>query len=603
MLPYKKILHSLNLPFVVVEPVGAQFRVVDLNSRFLKLIHGQKENFTGVEARKAFNPPSLRTDGLWEQVQKSLLRAVQKGENELLADVPVEICPPNSREVQKNLWTIEISPITDHADGEISSLLLLIKEVKKVGLESPSGPQVLEEHLLEPLKRLEPLINKSSDLIWILDADRKFDYVSSGSFSVLGREPEEFFGKDAMDMVHPDDQETLEVSLDYLMKHKQLEVPPIRLLNINGHWRWMEAMATHLVVDDKVQGFLFNLRDVTHFLQQEREIRQLHERYALAVRATRDLIYDWDLVSDVRLRFYQNTRNLYGYSPEEVEKKFFWHNRIHPEDKERAMQLLDRHLEDPEASFVENSYRIRTRDGGYAHVVDHGFIIRNKEGKAVRIVGAMRDATQMIQQKQALQVANERYNMALNAANEMIWDWDLGTDEIIRNAAFPAVYGYNEGEADTARFWISRVHPDDRQQMEGSLMNAIEDPQTNQWLAGYQVKAADGTYKHVIDRAWISRDASGKATRIVGATMDVTESKKAYDQIQHQNTLLREIAWSQSHLVRAPLSRLLGLIEYIEQISGESSLKSEEWKNLKNAATELDDVVRTIVRKSENLKF
>ncbi len=592
----------MNLPFVVVEPVGSRFRILDLNSQFLLLIHGHKEDFIGDEAKKAFTFRSLRTDGLWEQLRKALKKSIQKAEHEQLKEVFVEIREPISREVQQTLWSLETSPIAD-ARGRTTAVLILIKEVKEVVTDPASGTQALEEHLLEPLKRLEPLINKSSDLIWILDAERKLDYVSSGSLSVLGREPQDFVGKDVLNMVHPDDIETLEVSLDYLLKHQQLEVPPIRLLSTKGNWRWMEAKATHLIVDNKVQGFLFNLRDVTHFLKQEREIRQLHERYALAVRATRDLIYDWDLESDVRLRFYQNTRDLYGYSPEEVEKKFFWHKRIHPDDKERAMELLERHLQDPEASFVENNYRIRTRDGAYAYVVDHGFIIRNKEGKAVRIVGAMRDVTQMIEQKQALQIANERYNMAMKAANEMIWDWDLQTGEIIRNAAFPAVYGYQEGEADTVDFWISRVHPDDRRQVEASLMGAIEDPQTNQWLENYQVRAADGTYKHVIDRAWISRKASGKATRVVGATMDVTESKKAYDQIQHQNTLLRDIAWSQSHLVRAPLSRLLGLIEYIEQVSNECSLQSSDWKNLKKAATELDDVVRTIVRKSENLEF
>lgn len=602
MLPYKKILHSLNLPFVLVESDGSQFRILDLNRKFSNLIYRAEENIIGIDPEKVFAFCSVGTNGLWEQLQRAINRTVLSGGNTLLEEIPVDIVQPDSMDIRKTFWTIEISPIADF-QGKATSVLVLVKEVKAAIPNLPLGSQALEEHLLEPLKRLEPLINKSSDLIWILDARRKFDYVSSGSFSVLGRQPEEFVGKDVVEMVHPDDQETLEVSLDYLMKHPQLEVPPIRLLNTQGDWRWMEAMATHLMVDDKVQGFLFNLRDVTHFLKQEREIRLLHERYALAVRATRDLIYDWDLERDVRLRFYQNTRNLYGYSPEEVEKKFFWHKRIHPEDKDRAMQLLESHLEDPQANFVENNYRIRTRDGGYAHVVDHGFIIRNKEGKAVRIVGAMRDVTQMIEQKQALQVANERYNMAMKAANEMIWDWDLRTNEIIRNAAFPAVYGFKEGEADTAGFWISRVHPDDRQQMEGSLMRAIDDPETNQWLGNYQIMTADGTYKYVIDRAWISRDATGKATRIVGATMDVTESKKTYDQVQHQNTLLREIAWSQSHLVRAPLSRLMGLIEYIEQVSTELSIQSGEWKNLKNAATELDDVVRTIVRKSENLEF
>jgi len=81
--------------------------------------------------------------------------------------------------------------------------------------------------------------------------------------------------------------------------------------------------------------------------------------------------------------------------------------------------------------------------------------------------------------------------------------------------------------------------------------------------------------------------------------MDITKEKKNLDAIEMQNRKLAEIAWEQSHVVRAPLARMMGCIHLLEQ-TDEYSQKLLE--SVKSSAHELDRIIKTIVAKAEELK-
>src|SRR5690606_5357492 len=100
---------------------------------------------------------------------------------------------------------------------------------------------------------------------------------------------------------------------------------------------------------------------------------------------------------------------------------------------------------------------------------------------------------------------------------------------------------------------------------------------------------------------FIVRDPSGAAIRVVGSALDATESRTAMKKIKDQNKILRDIAWEQSHLVRAPLARLKGLLDMLE--SGDTSiLSADEIIQLMSVSyEELDSIVRSIVHKSAQI--
>ena len=102
----------------------------------------------------------------------------------------------------------------------------------------------------------------------------------------------------------------------------------------------------------------------------------------------------------------------------------------------------------------------------------------------------------------------------------------------------------------------------------------------------------------MVDRGFIVRDMQGSPLRVVGSVLDATESRKAMKRIKEQNKILRDIAWEQSHLVRAPLARFKGLLDMLMQ-EDFSVLSQDEILELMNTSyLELDQIIRGIVQRS-----
>jgi PAS domain S-box-containing protein len=108
--------------------------------------------------------------------------------------------------------------------------------------------------------------------------------------------------------------------------------------------------------------------------------------------ATADALWDWDLESDT-LRWNQGIQSLFGVPLHELGLGTgSWIYRIHPDDRDRVLQGIHAVIDGRQESWADE-YRFRRGDGAYAHVRDRGFVIRNGNGAAVRMLGAMTDNT------------------------------------------------------------------------------------------------------------------------------------------------------------------------------------------------------------------
>ncbi|UZN04784.1 EAL domain-containing protein [Cellulomonas sp. S1-8] len=132
-----------------------------------------------------------------------------------------------------------------------------------------------------------------------------------------------------------------------------------------------------------------------------------------------------------------------------------------------------------------------------------------------------------------LRVSEERYALAAEAANDGMWDWDLGTGVVYYSARWKALLGFTEDEIGaTSHEWLSRVHPADRVTVDRALSHHLNgrDPALE---VGYRLRTADGTYRWMITNALSVRDTDGTVTRLVGSMTDVTERQQLEEQLRH----------------------------------------------------------------------
>ena len=143
--------------------------------------------------------------------------------------------------------------------------------------------------------------------------------------------------------------------------------------------------------------------------------------------------------------------------------------------------------------------------------------------------------------QEALQISEERFQYAARATLELIWDWNVATDKVSFNEALRSAWGYDlpDHEADFA-WWRERIHPEDRDAVLRSFATAIE--KDDRFSGAYRFQRADGSYGHVLDRAFIVRDQRGNVRRVIGAMVDVTQLHKADERLRESELRFRSVA-------------------------------------------------------------
>jgi hypothetical protein len=149
--------------------------------------------------------------------------------------------------------------------------------------------------------------------------------------------------------------------------------------------------------------------------------------------------------------------------------------------------------------------------------------------------------------------------------------------------------------------WGTQVHPADLKRVETGLMEIFTDSSKGRWSAEYRFKKADGNYAHIEGNGYIIRNEAGQATKMIGVMKDITEMQEHIGAIEKQNQKLLEIAWMQSHGVRAPLAKIMGLVDLIKNLPNSDFEKSQLLGHLLSSAYELDAIVRTISEKTEHI--
>jgi len=126
--------------------------------------------------------------------------------------------------------------------------------------------------------------------------------------------------------------------------------------------------------------------------RNEEALRTSQERFELVTRATSDAIWDWNLETN-ELWWNEGFQKLFGYKAEDVGNDIAsWEARLHPEDAERVIRDIDKHIKSGKTHWADE-YRFRRADGTYAFVIDRGYVVYDSEGQPKRMLGSMMDVT------------------------------------------------------------------------------------------------------------------------------------------------------------------------------------------------------------------
>lgn len=185
------------------------------------------------------------------------------------------------------------------------------------------------------------------------------------------------------------------------------------------------------------------------------------------------------------------------------------------------------------------------------------------------------------------------YETVNKATNDVIWEYDILSNELKWMAGYEDAYGYKDDMVPKDFWLMKKIHEDDREHIKKSFRSAI-DKKEKSWYSQYRLICADGTFKYIADSAYAIFNDEGEPLRMIGAMQDISSQKKYEQQLILKNNSLKEIAWINSHKVRRPLSNILGLVELIKNPNNDKDEILKFVELLTISSRELDNAVITI---------
>jgi two-component system cell cycle sensor histidine kinase/response regulator CckA len=157
------------------------------------------------------------------------------------------------------------------------------------------------------------------------------------------------------------------------------------------------------------------------------------------------------------------------------------------------------------------------------------------------LVRAIRYSIERKRSENALRMSEERFELMARATNDAVWDWDLVANRIWWNVGVRSFLGYPPDHLGTdLDWWRAHIHPEDRERVISCIRSVI-DGGGRFWLDEYRYLCADGSYACVFDRGYVIHDDRGKAVRMIGAMMDITDRKRAEEALRETNETLRTL--------------------------------------------------------------
>lgn len=437
----------------------------------------------------------------------------------------------------------------------------------------------------------------SKDFLWLYEEDSLLGLEASKT--VFPHQYQELFNLAENCINHPDT--VFEVKIDRPTQDGSLKVCLWQFICLTD--------AKGLPVEMQGTGI-----DFTEHVQAREALKLEYERYKYVNLAHNEAIYDWDIIAD-HISWGDGYWKLFGYD-DIAENSLIsaWLSKIHPDETESIERIVNENLADQNKQNWTLHYQFEKFDGSYAHIEENGYILRDENGKAVRMIGSMRDITaqkiaaaemsalqkELVDHLKILSLSNaelsdsgQNYKDLFYMSPQPMWIFDATTLRFLDvNDAAIRFYGYSRKEF---------------LKMDGGMILPKEEISKKQDGVNAFIKQEiffHGVYRHVKKNGEIMHmdvqskkmKFKGKDTYVVLAN-DITERIKYLESVEKQNQKLQEISWMQANVVRAPLARITQLMESVESIAGADQHKAELESLLEHTAQKLEDLLKSISHK------
>ncbi len=385
----------------------------------------------------------------------------------------------------------------------------------------------VEEELQESQTRFDQLAEQSRTVIWEVNAQGLYTYVSHVAREAWGYAPEELVGRMCFYDLHPDEgRNSFKTAICAVFERKSqvknLERP---LKCKDGNIIWISSNAMPLLnSDNSLRGYRGSHTNITRRKLAEQRLQASEERYRGLVNTMTDIIFMVSL--DGRIDFIGPQVQRYGFTVAELLHRPM-EDFIHPEDRPNVMRDFQHILATGEETA--STFRIFTKNGSIVWLEEIGRPFRDPAGKIVNISGMFRDITERKRAEEAQREAEAKYRAIFENAMDGIYRASADGTFLAVNSAVARILGCATPEevlatSNTPRqSWkvVREVREEFRRQLQSKgVVGGFE----------YEVLRQDGSSRWLSEQAQAVHEADGTVRFYEGVIRDITAHKQAEEE-------------------------------------------------------------------------
>jgi PAS domain S-box-containing protein len=293
------------------------------------------------------------------------------------------------------------------------------------------------------LERYGSYLEKSSDLITLLDESGAIEDESPAVARVLGYEPGELVGRNAFEFVHPDDAERVRSAFDALLADAgTTETVECRFRTADGGHRWLDIRGTNQLDNAAIGGVVVNARDATERKRRETELERASDLLDRTERVA--AVGGWEVDAESREVFWtDNLLDLLGIEGGGTPTLDDALSVYHHEDRPAVEAAVESALADAEPFDLE--VRSPCPEGGVRWVRVQG-VPTVEDGEVVAVRGAVQNVTDQRRRERELEQARAEYEELLDGMNDTVWVTGDDGDFLAVNDAAVETLGYSRAE-------------------------------------------------------------------------------------------------------------------------------------------------------------
>lgn len=443
------------------------------------------------------------------------------------------------RKDQSLVWGSLATCLICHSDGSPDYLIATVENIEQ--------RKAMELALRASEKKYQKLVNDIGEkfVIYSHDMSGELLYISDGIINFIGLSSESVIGKNWAAVVNwmPG---VLEEAQDYVtqlatgaasfVQHGMSYVHPdgtVRTLHVSSH-----AVRDQSGAVVSIDGIV---EDITERKQMETALNESEKRFRLAIDATSDGVWDWDVRSDSTF-LSPNYYKITEYQPDEVAMtgfKFF-KQIMHPDDFPQALETMTAHLQG-KTPYSQIEYRLLTASGTVKWILGRGQVVeRDIDGQPLRMMGTITDITERKQIEETLRKTQIDFQEAQRVGQIGSWNWDVASDTINwsdelyrlydRNPAIP-LPNYKEN--------LNSYTPESAVVLNAAVENALKTGESYQ--VDLELNQTIVTGRWMAARGEAVLDSKGQVIALHGTVQNISERKQLEQQLRESEAFANSI--------------------------------------------------------------